>query len=165
MSGKPYPEGVTEVLAALERSSALQDRIAELSPLVAELSAAKAENEALASKVADLLGKMDLESQGNYGFGGRMGWFVAEMRRQLLSDRVAQTQAVGGYTHMERLSGATMEQLRKWHEYGKTMAEPFEADPPMTNPLRLALYEVAEKMLATGGSITAQPQAQEGKKE
>jgi len=85
MSGKPYPAGVVAVLGALEQAEQLRNRIVELTPLVQELRESQAKLDELSVKVADLLNNMDLESQGNFGFGGRMGWFVAEMRRQILA--------------------------------------------------------------------------------
>jgi hypothetical protein len=85
MSGKPYPEGVSKIIEALEKLEGLQLRITELTPLVAELEEATARRQALSIELAALLASMDLESQGNFGFGGRMGWFVAEMRKQLLA--------------------------------------------------------------------------------
>jgi hypothetical protein len=85
MSGKPYPEGVSKIIEALEELEKVNKHITYLTPLVDELKGAKARRNDLSVEVANLLSSMDLESQGNFGFGGRMGWFVEEMRLQLLA--------------------------------------------------------------------------------
>jgi hypothetical protein len=91
MSGKPYPEGVSRVLDALAELDTIDSRMAELAPLVQkltkELTDAKDRWSELTVEVAALLDKMDLSAQGNFGFGGRMGWFVKEMRRQILNNK------------------------------------------------------------------------------
>ena len=91
MSSKPYPEGVSKVLAALVRADKVEARIRELKPLVLELQMAQAELGELSDTVDKLLNEMDLEAQGNFGFGGRMGWFVVEMRRQILATTTKET--------------------------------------------------------------------------
>ena len=85
MSGKPYPEGVTKILAALELQVELEAKIAELEPAVAALANARSEYAKLDKIVCELLQAMDIKDQDNYGFGGRMGWFLGEMRRQMIA--------------------------------------------------------------------------------
>lgn len=90
MSGKPYPEGVSEVMKALARLDELNVAIDALHPAAvkacADLKAAQEEHTKLDRSVQDALDSMDLQSQGNMGFGGRMGWFLAEMRRQIVAE-------------------------------------------------------------------------------
>jgi hypothetical protein len=57
------------------------------------------------------------------------------------------------YLNMDTISPATMEQLRLWDEYGKEAASPLDPAPPMTLPIRLALYELAHKLLAANGKL------------
>jgi uncharacterized protein YoxC len=89
MSGKPYPEGVAKVVELLDQQASVVLRIAELAPTVKqltdELNAAVATRNSLSVAISDLLASMDLSSQGNYGFGGRMGWFLAEFRKRILA--------------------------------------------------------------------------------
>ena len=89
MSGKPYPEGVSEVIKALARCDELLVVIRELESTVARLDHAKNEYEKLSREICIALQRMDLESQGNCGFGGRMGWFLSEMRRQIIAEAKA----------------------------------------------------------------------------
>ena len=88
MSGKPYPEGVSKILDLLEQHAVVEVRINDTGPVVAKLSkelrADTELREKLSVDIGDLLNKMDLASQGNFGFGGRMGWFLMQMRKQLL---------------------------------------------------------------------------------
>jgi DNA repair ATPase RecN len=102
MSGKPYPEGVTQVIRHLERIEQLNDRISELAPLVVELKNARAEIEAVSEELGSMLSKMDVESQGNYGFEGRMGWFLSEMRRQILSSAKEKDEPVPAGDHQKQ---------------------------------------------------------------
>jgi len=85
LSGKPYPEGVTEIVAALARCEELRETIDKLEPMVEKLKDARAEYQELSEKISKKLDAMDLQAQGNFGFGGRMGWFLAEMRRQIVA--------------------------------------------------------------------------------
>lgn len=91
MSGKPYPEGVSKIVKALSRCDELLVEIRELEQAEAHLQAAREEYETLSREIRLLLDSMDLQEQGNYGFGGRMGWFLAEMRRQIVADAVQPT--------------------------------------------------------------------------
>ncbi len=90
MSGKPYPEGVTKVMADLSRIDTLNVMIEDLQPKAVkyceDLKKAREELAKITQEVETSLDKMDLRSQGNWGFGGRMGWFLAEMRRQITKD-------------------------------------------------------------------------------
>ena len=95
MSGKPYPEGVKQVIAAIARYEVLSAKVIVLAPRVDELTkelvALQQERSKLSTFVEQSLDKMDLSAQGNAGFGGRMGWFIAEARRQIIADLAAQS--------------------------------------------------------------------------
>ena len=98
MSGKPYPEGVKRAVQLIDEIEELRRTINHLEPLVAELHTAH-EKFAQASKALQkLLADMDLESKGNYGFEARMGWFLFEMRRQMIEadERVDRSEHVIG---------------------------------------------------------------------
>ena len=86
MSSLPHPEGVAEVVALLARVDALDAEIETLRPKAERFNAAQAEVETLRRRLPELLRSMDVESKGNMGWERRMGWFLAEMRRQLLPD-------------------------------------------------------------------------------
>lgn len=86
MSGKPYLEGVTKIIESLRRCDELAAEIVEMESTTARLASARAAYNRLSEEIRILLDSMDLQAQGNYGFGGRMGWFLAEMRRQLAAD-------------------------------------------------------------------------------
>lgn len=81
MSGKPYPEGVVKVAKLLERHEALSAEIEVLRPKVQRFGEARTELSAVDNQLREALQYMDLETQGNSGFGGRMGWFLLAMRR------------------------------------------------------------------------------------
>ncbi len=109
MSSKPYPEGVTKVLAAFSRLEQLNTQIADLHPKVVQMSASLKqmieERADLERDVPKMLEAMDVDAEGNWGFGGRMGWLLAEMRRQIVAEaeeafqkRIGETSVVGGDT-------------------------------------------------------------------
>jgi hypothetical protein len=85
MSSKPYPGGVAEVVKLLTEVDALDAEAATLRPHARRLSEVESQAETLRRRLPELLRSMDVESPGNYGWERRMGWFLAEMRRQLLS--------------------------------------------------------------------------------
>lgn len=87
MSGEPYVEGVAEVVSLLERQTELTAETRRLrtdfEPKVKRHAEATEELAIIGQRLGKLLDSMDLSAQGNAGFGGRMGWFLAEMLRQL----------------------------------------------------------------------------------
>lgn len=87
MSRLPSPDGVTEIVKLLAEVDALDAEVAELrptvEPLVTRLQAAETKARELRAKLPELLRSMDVESPGNFGWERRMGWFLAEMRRQI----------------------------------------------------------------------------------
>ena len=84
MSSKPYPGGVAEVVKLLSEVDALDAEAKRLRPAAQRLKEVEAQSETLRRRLPELLRSMDVESPGNFGWEGRMGWFLAEMRRQLL---------------------------------------------------------------------------------
>jgi hypothetical protein len=86
VSGKPYPEGVTQVVKALARCDELAGIIRELESTAKKLQVARDEYTKLSNEIRTAVESMDLEYTGNAGFGGRMGWFLAEMRRQIVAE-------------------------------------------------------------------------------
>jgi len=86
MSGKPYPEGVERVAVLLRKEHQLRVELGALKPHVERYHKAQEEYGKISTEVAKLLESMDLEGQGNYGFGGRMGWFLRTMRELILKD-------------------------------------------------------------------------------
>lgn len=85
MSTNPHPEGVADVVAMLRDIELLEVEVAELRPKAKRLVEAEKQIAEERTKLAERLRAMDLESPGNYGWEGRMGWFVAEMRRQIIA--------------------------------------------------------------------------------
>lgn len=85
LSGKPYPEGVARAVELLDKIATLNAEIAGLQAAVERLKAAKDEHALWAGELRKLLEDMDLTSEGNYGYIGRLSWFLAEMRRQTRS--------------------------------------------------------------------------------
>lgn len=81
MSGKPYPEGVAEVLKLLEQLDALGKEQDELRPKVKRFEEVRTEIAVADGRLKELLESMDLREQGNAGFGSRMGWFLHTMFR------------------------------------------------------------------------------------
>jgi hypothetical protein len=84
MSSLPHPEGVTEVVKLLSEVDALEAEAEELRPMVLRLKKVEEQAETLRRRLPELLRSMDLEALGHFGWERRMGWFLAEMRRQLL---------------------------------------------------------------------------------
>lgn len=87
MSGRPYPEGVAEVIENLETIAKLESEIEELEPRVrADVARLKVVRDALAETmrlVESRLEKMDVTRTGNFGWPGRFGWLLGEFMRQI----------------------------------------------------------------------------------
>lgn len=81
MNGKHYPKGVVEATKLLEQYETLQGEIEELRLKARRFNEAQTELAIVDGQLRKMLEEMDLESQGNAGFGGRMGWFLLNMRR------------------------------------------------------------------------------------
>jgi hypothetical protein len=88
VSGQPHPEGVTEIIAILRNADVLESEQNDLRPKIEAMSARLKEvTEQLVSerrRLRPLLESMDLSSLGNFGWESRFGWFLAEMRRQVI---------------------------------------------------------------------------------
>lgn len=85
MSSLPHPEGVVEVVKLLADVDALESEAAKLRPMAQRLHAVEAELREHRKRLPGLLQSMDLAATGHFGWEGRMGWFLAEMRRQLVA--------------------------------------------------------------------------------
>lgn len=91
MSGRPYPEGVKKVLDLLTTEEKLLAEVAGLREQLVSLKDVETRLEAASEKlgrttqeIGRLLEEMDVSAPGNFGYGGRMGWFLLEMRRLIL---------------------------------------------------------------------------------
>lgn len=87
MGGKPYPAGVARVVELLdtvatcdEEIGVLRDRISTDTEKLKSLSERRFR---AWDEYRKLMKDMDVSSEGHFGFEGRAGWFLAEMRRQL----------------------------------------------------------------------------------
>jgi hypothetical protein len=85
MSGKPHAEGVAKVIGLLSITEALNAEAQALRPKVQRLQAVEAEMKENAKQLLALLQSMDVEQTGNFGWESRFGWFLAEMRRQIVA--------------------------------------------------------------------------------
>jgi hypothetical protein len=85
MSSKPYPEGVTEVVKLLDEVEALNAEEEVLRPMVERFKEVQTRIETLRRQLPELLRSMDLEATEHFGWEGRMSWFLAEMRRQIIA--------------------------------------------------------------------------------
>lgn len=83
MSGKPYPETVAEVVSLVEKLDVLSKEHIELKPKWQRFTEVEAQIREHGLRLQRLLSDMDLEAQGNHGFGSRMGYFIMEMYRIL----------------------------------------------------------------------------------
>jgi len=86
MSGKPYPEGVAEFKEAWTamsnaalRANVLAIEVAARNKEIAELNEVYASNK---KKLFTLMKDMDIASDGNFGYEGRMTWFLVELHKQ-----------------------------------------------------------------------------------
>ncbi len=91
MSSKPYPDGVREVIALLAEIESLAAEATQLRPQVARLKEVEEQAQIAGRKLQPLLRSMDVEAPGNWGWERRMAWFLAEMRRQLLAQKEAES--------------------------------------------------------------------------
>ena len=83
MSGKPYEAGVTRVAELLSLGEKLRDEIDVLKPKAERYKSAIEEHNRCSEELEKLLKEMDIEAPGNWGFGGRMGWFLTKMREEI----------------------------------------------------------------------------------
>ena len=103
MSGLPDEEGVQRVLNLMEREEGLLAELEQLRATVAPLQQMQARLTQVEKEIVEatnmvglLLEKMDVSSPGNYGFGNRMGWFLAEMRRRIRKTALKECAAQSG---------------------------------------------------------------------
>ena len=73
-----------ELLAGIE---SLETEITELRSKVVRLKVAEADLVERGSRLSYLLRSMDVDAMGNAGWERRFGWFLAEMRRQLIGSK------------------------------------------------------------------------------
>lgn len=86
MSGKPSPEGVTELRRLLARQRDLSSEIQKLRRDVQRLKELEEEHAHNDGSIAANLRFMDVDSLGNYGGIGRLTWFLDELDRQALAE-------------------------------------------------------------------------------
>lgn len=86
MSGKPNAEQIALLRSAAARVRELDGEAQRLHKLINDsrelLEANNHERGKCASNVLDLLKRMDVASDGNYGWEGRVVWFLAELSTQ-----------------------------------------------------------------------------------
>jgi hypothetical protein len=91
MSGKPSPQGVREFIAALEKMKAASSRSVQLEAQIqgaqAELNAAITSYNDARQAIFKMMGEMDVASNHNAGWEGRMAWFLGELYGQLANPR------------------------------------------------------------------------------
>lgn len=96
MSGKPSPAGAAKLLELLERADGLlveversrKEEKAQREALQITVEIRTRAEEALATTtkaIGALLTEMDCASVGNWGFEGRMGWLMLELRRRIVA--------------------------------------------------------------------------------
>jgi hypothetical protein len=87
MSSLPYPGSVAEFKTALDVMSEAAQEISRLTRSIQEINkqmeVMQATYAAARKKVFDLMTKMDVASNGNYGYENRMAWFLVELHRQM----------------------------------------------------------------------------------
>lgn len=81
VSGKPSPVGARRALSLIDEIAANNAVIEEHRASVAILRTAEDQRGRLQSELSELLRSMDVESEGNAGYGSRTGWLLAEMIR------------------------------------------------------------------------------------
>lgn len=90
MSGKPYPEGVSETIKLMDSISKLDSELQSSRKIVKDLLTREKEIEtelnSLNRKYEEIMRAMDLVSEGNFGFPQRARWFLAELRRQVVEE-------------------------------------------------------------------------------
>lgn len=86
MSRGPYPEGVTKIIDLTLRVGELKIKgdalAATLKTDENNLRSINEERQEKQRELKELLGSMDVESTGNYGWEARFGWLIAEVIRQ-----------------------------------------------------------------------------------
>lgn len=86
MSGKPYPEGVANFMDALKEMSDAAEESTRLQSVISATQARLTENREAYQKAKEAIFKlmrdMDVESNGNYGWEGRIIWFFIELYKQ-----------------------------------------------------------------------------------
>lgn len=82
MSSKPSLAGVKQVLAVLYELERLQAEERDLVTQLARLSVVRERIDELARSVPKLLEGMDVASNGNAGWQGRVTWFLRELAVQ-----------------------------------------------------------------------------------
>lgn len=86
MSGKPSPEGILSLRLTLDKLAVIGSKVSRLQAEVAERSARLAELQAeqndLACRVPEMLRSMDIASDGNWGWEGRIVWALRELAAQ-----------------------------------------------------------------------------------
>lgn len=92
MSGKPSPMGAKELLAMMEKVDPMLHEVEEAKKQVAALRGAEERLEKATIALTETtraIGKaledMDCSSVGNWGFEGRMGWLMLELRRRIVA--------------------------------------------------------------------------------
>ena len=86
MSSKPNPKGIEDLRGKIRDLQFLSKRIAELEKLVVELPKLKEEADRLSREAIKALEDMDVGIRGNFGWEGRMLWFLSEFDRQAGND-------------------------------------------------------------------------------
>jgi hypothetical protein len=86
MSGKPSNEKTAELYLALKNARELEVKLnkemAEIERLQASIELCRRESATQKRIVLDLMSKMDVAANGNYGWENRVLWFLAELTRQ-----------------------------------------------------------------------------------
>jgi hypothetical protein len=92
MSSSPSPEGAQKLLALLEKEEGLLVELeaarveeAALNRAVIRRKSAETFLYATTKEIGALLDSMDCSSAGNWGFEGRMGWLLMEMRKLIIA--------------------------------------------------------------------------------
>lgn len=83
MSGKPSSAGATKLIELLDQLRDCDLEIEALERSVARLKQERELRATVAREAHELVEKMDVASEGNYGYGLRTLWLVAEVIRQV----------------------------------------------------------------------------------
>lgn len=83
MNDRPYPEGVTKIIELLDQIETVDTELVEIDRLIGKAEKLQDDRRVLWTAYEKLMGEMDLQSTGNYGFIGRVTWFLSEMKRQV----------------------------------------------------------------------------------
>jgi hypothetical protein len=85
VSSKPSPAGVEQLIDKLDFLSSLEREIAELRPKAARLKECEGLYASAHREVTKQLDAMDVSSNGNAGWEGRVTWMLLELIRQARS--------------------------------------------------------------------------------